>query len=163
MNLPQFILQLPHGAPRSFHHSRCGESKTGRIYHRFFSKQACSCILFFCLTRLPRGANLRFPRVEETCIASNLHLTNFFDLSNIRPFAGGPVKMFGASRCFRKLPFQFDGQPALGADLPFECDPSTLFISHSKKLSWDQRKPRLLPQVGFHSFCGLSARQKLKG
>src|SRR5690242_647371 len=63
-----------------------------------------------------------------------LALTNFFDLSNIRFDSGGPLIMFGASRCLRKVLFQFGGRPALRADWSFSCDFSTHFIFRSKKL-----------------------------
>jgi hypothetical protein len=108
-------------------------------------------LAFFCLVcrdSFPSNYKLLHGS-KKICIASNLHLTNFFDLSNIRPFAGGPEKMFGASRCFRKMPFQFDGQPALGADLPFGCDPSTQFISHSKEISLHQQERHLFTCLEF--------------
>ena len=40
--------------------------------------------------------------------------------------------MFGASRCSQKMTFQFDGHPALRADLPFPCDFSTHFLFQAK-------------------------------
>src|SRR5215472_2157179 len=87
---PPVYFALPRGALRNFCHSRSGEFKTGRIYHRFLSAQACSCILLFYLLQLLPLPSSR--RLKKICIASNLHLTNFFDLSNIRAFAGGPLK-----------------------------------------------------------------------
>src|SRR5215472_15938387 len=78
---------------------------------------------------------ISFGPLEKFVSCPNLHLTNFFDLSNIRAFAGGPVKMFGASRCLQKMPFQFDGRPALGADLPFGCGFSTPFSCSYKNIS----------------------------
>jgi hypothetical protein len=84
-------------------------------------------------------------------------LTKFFDLSNIRAFAGGPVKMVGASRCLQKTSFQFDGQPALGADLPFECDFFTPFLIHSKNFSRFQEEQHLLAQGFAISVCWAGA------
>jgi len=37
---------------------------------------------------------------QKICIVSNLHLTNFFDLSNIRFESGGPVKCLGPHDVF---------------------------------------------------------------
>src|SRR5215469_6576449 len=54
-----------------------------------------------------------------------IRLTNFFDLSNIRVEPLGASEMLGSSRWSREMPFQFDGQPAPGADLFFTCVFST--------------------------------------
>jgi len=85
-----------------------------------------------------------------------LALTNFFDLSNIRAFAGGPVKMFGASRCLQKVLFQFEGHPALRADLPFSCDFSARFIIQAKS-SLQARGARLFIGASSAELCSLSA------
>jgi hypothetical protein len=66
-----------------------------------------------------------FSPLDDTGLFLQSRLTNFFDLSNIRVESGGAGEMFGASRCSRKTPFQFDGQPALEAELVFGCNSST--------------------------------------
>lgn len=162
MNLPQFILRLSPRSTPKICHSRSGEFKTGRIYHRFFSKQASSCIQEKCAVNVDECLMLLCDetrhRNRQKNIVLKLALTNFFDLSNIRAFAGGPVKMFGASRCLQKTPFQFDGQPALGADLPFECDFSTHFLFQTKHFSRHQAAWRSLRTscAELCSFCVLS-------
>ena len=67
-----------------------------------------------------------------------IRLTNFFDLSNIRVEPWGAGEMLGASRWSRNMPFQFDGQPALGAALLFARDFSTppkMFCRSSEPLA----------------------------
>jgi len=92
---------------------------------------------------------------QKICILSNLHLTNFFDLSNIRFESGGPVKMFGASRCLRNGLFQFEGHPALGADLPISCDSSIQLAIQVKGFSQFHRGRNFLVRTGdeLHTFC----------
>ena len=177
MNLPQFILRFPHGATPKFPLRESGEFKTGRIYHRSFSKQASSLrtratgdswaemwikgFQRFCI-RLRKESSL--PLRDKSSDRSNranisyckLALTNFFDLSNIRAFAGGPVKMFGASRCLQKVLFQFEGHPALRADLPFSCDFSARFIIQAKS-SLQARGARLFIGASSAELCSLSA------
>jgi hypothetical protein len=70
--------------------------------------------------------------------------------------------MFGASRCSRTLPFQFDGPPALRADLPFSCDFSTHFVFSAETFSryvlpsFGERGAILEQQVWAAFFCALS-------
>ena len=90
---------------------RAGEMRTP-VRHSF-SARAC---------KLPRHPSLASSMVRFICA---IRLTNFFDLSNIRVEPWGAGEMLGASRWSRKMPFQFDGQPALGADLLFACHFST--------------------------------------
>jgi len=87
-----------------------------------------------------------------------LALTNFFDLSNIRVESWGAGEMFGASRCFLKMPFQLDGQPALEADWPFGCDSSIHRSTNFKNFSRYQGERRMLAcfRAGLRSFYSLN-------
>jgi len=167
VNLPQFILRHPHGAPRNYPQSTSGEIQTGANISQVFLEASKFLHSGKSIWRMNDGSgsgimSARLKRRGDKISYCKLALTKFFDLSNIRAFAGGPVKMFGASRCFLKTPFQFDGQPALGADLPFECDFFTPFLIHSKNFSRFQGEQHLLARIGFRLFCLLGGSHGLK-
>ena len=119
---------------------RAGEMRTP-VRHSF-SARAC---------KLPRHPSLASSMVRFICA---IRLTNFFDLSNIRVEPWGAGEMLGASRWSRKMPFQFDGQPALGADLLFACHLST----PPKNVLQFPRERRLPAWVcaELRSFCGVT-------
>ena len=165
MNLPSLFCIFPTEHPRSPITRIVGNPKRGE-YITGISRSK-RVLEFFCLSL--KTARRSFRGSKEICIVSKLHLTNFFDLSNIRFESGGPVKMFGASRCLRNVLFQFEGHPALRADSPFPCDSSThllfKFLFSFKRIH-DQTKsfPSFKASVVFpltqsaelHSICGLS-------
>jgi hypothetical protein len=130
VNLPHFVFWLSPEHPEFPAKRTLGNPKRGE-YITGFSRSKHVLANSICKVtrgrRLVRGGPCNFfsqpiltPSGKQIIFQSRL--TNFFDLSNIRVESWGAGKMFGASRCCRKKPFQFDGQPALGADLLFVCD-----------------------------------------
>jgi len=101
--------------------------------------------------KLPRHPSLASSMVRFICA---IRLTNFFDLSNIRVEPWGAGEMLGAWRWSRNMPFQFDGQPALGADLLFACH----FSTPPKNVLQFPRERRLPAWVcaELRSLCGVS-------